>query len=133
MQRATAAREGLRAALPGSVISGDTPNYEYRGPPSTVTKDGRAFGTMRPERRFYKASQQPTSHVAIHSMLAEDLYVVLAGLDQETGKAIIEVYVNPLVMLGVDGRRRSVSSERCWPSSPAAWSVKWRKFARPRN
>jgi cytochrome c-type biogenesis protein CcmF len=35
--------------------------------------------------------------VTIHSTLAEDLYVVLAGRDQETGKAIIEVFVNPLV------------------------------------
>lgn len=80
------------------VISGETPNYQYTRALLTVTKDGRAFGTMHPERRFYKASQQPTSYVAIHPTLAEDLYVVLAGLDEETGKAIIEVYVNPLVM-----------------------------------
>jgi cytochrome c-type biogenesis protein CcmF len=26
------------------------------------------------------------------------LYVVLAGLDQDTGKAAIEVFINPLVM-----------------------------------
>jgi cytochrome c-type biogenesis protein CcmF len=26
------------------------------------------------------------------------LYVVLAGLDQDTGKAVIEVFVNPLVI-----------------------------------
>ena len=53
---------------------------------------------MHPEKRFYKASQQPTSYVAIHPTLSEDLYVVLAGLDPDTGKAIIQVFVNPLVM-----------------------------------
>jgi cytochrome c-type biogenesis protein CcmF len=80
------------------ITSGDTPNYEYTRALISVTKDGRAFTTMRPEKRLYKASQQPTSYVSIHSTLAEDLYVVLAGQDQETGKAIIEVFVNPLVM-----------------------------------
>jgi len=53
---------------------------------------------MHPEKRFYKASQQPTSYVSIHPTLAEDLYVVLSGLDQDTGKAVIEVFINPLVM-----------------------------------
>jgi cytochrome c-type biogenesis protein CcmF len=36
--------------------------------------------------------------VSIHPTLAEDLYVVLSGQDQDTGKAVIEVFVNPLVM-----------------------------------
>jgi cytochrome c-type biogenesis protein CcmF len=36
--------------------------------------------------------------VAIHPTLAEDLYVVLAGIDPDTGKAIIQVFVNPMVM-----------------------------------
>jgi cytochrome c-type biogenesis protein CcmF len=38
-----------------------------------------------------------TSHVAIRSSLAEDLYVVLAAHDPESNKAIIQVFVNPLV------------------------------------
>jgi cytochrome c-type biogenesis protein CcmF len=79
------------------LTDGDTPNYEYTRAQISVTKGGRAYASLGPERRFYKASQQPTSHVTIHSTLAEDLYVVLAGRDQETGKAIIEVFVNPLV------------------------------------
>jgi cytochrome c-type biogenesis protein CcmF len=80
------------------LASGDTPNYEYTRALITVTKDGRAFTSMHPEKRFYKASQQPTSYVSIHPTLSEDLYVVLAGLDQDTGKAVIEVFINPLVM-----------------------------------
>jgi cytochrome c-type biogenesis protein CcmF len=80
------------------LVSGDTPNYEYTRALITVTKDGHAFTSMHPEKRFYKASQQPTSYVSIHPTLSEDLYVVLSGLDQDTGKAVIEVFVNPLVM-----------------------------------
>ncbi|MDR3674785.1 MAG: cytochrome c-type biogenesis CcmF C-terminal domain-containing protein, partial [Acidobacteriota bacterium] len=80
------------------LINGDNPNYEYTRALFTVTKNGQAFTSMHPEKRFYKASQQPTSHVAIHPSLSEDLYVVLAGMDPDTGKAIIQVFVNPLVM-----------------------------------
>ena len=80
------------------LVSGDTPNYEYTRALITVTKDGHAFTAMHPEKRFYKASQQPTSYVSIHPTLSEDLYVVLSGLDEDTGKAVIEVFVNPLVM-----------------------------------
>jgi cytochrome c-type biogenesis protein CcmF len=80
------------------LVSGDTPNYEYTRALITVTKNGRAFTEMHPEKRFYKASQQPTSFVAIHQELSEDVYVVLAGMDSDTGKAVIQVFVNPLVM-----------------------------------
>ena len=33
----------------------------------------------------------------IQPTLTEDLYVVLAGQDEDTGKAVVEVFVNPLV------------------------------------
>jgi cytochrome c-type biogenesis protein CcmF len=80
-----------------TLTSGETPNYFYQRAVLTVTKDGHALGTLHPERRLFKASQQPISHVAIRPSLSEDLYVVLAGQDQDTGKAVVEVFVNPLV------------------------------------
>ena len=80
------------------LTTGDTPNYEYTRALITVTKNGEAFTSMHPEKRFYKASQQPTSYVAIHPTIKEDLYVVLAGIDPDSGKGIIQVFVNPLVM-----------------------------------
>jgi len=80
-----------------SLTGGDDPNYTYRRAVFSVTKNGHPIGSIHPERRFYKASQQPTSHVAIKASLAEDLYVVLDGEDPDTNKAIIEVFVNPLV------------------------------------
>ncbi|MGH9395337.1 MAG: heme lyase CcmF/NrfE family subunit [Terriglobia bacterium] len=81
-----------------SLSGGDTPNYTYQNAVLTVLKDGKAFATVTPQRRFYKASQQPVSHVAIRRSLVEDLYVVLSGQDPGTNKAVIEVFVNPLVI-----------------------------------
>ena len=80
------------------VTNGETPNYIYQRIDLAVVKNGRALGTLRPERRFFPASQQPTSIVAIKTMLAEDLYAVLGGPDPESGKAIVEIFVNPLVI-----------------------------------
>lgn len=80
-----------------TLTQGETPNYIYQRAVMTVTRDGRALGTLNPERRLYKASQEQISHVALRSSLAEDLYVVFAGQDQDSGKAIVEVFVNPLV------------------------------------
>ncbi len=79
------------------LTSGDTPNYTYETADISVLKNGMAFTELKPQRRFYKASQQPISHVVIRSSLAEDLYVVLAGRDPGTGKAVVEVFLNPLV------------------------------------
>ena len=80
-----------------SLAAGENPNYAWQRATFSVVKDGRALGTIDPERRLFKASQEVTSRVAIRSTLAEDLYVVLAGDDQESGKAIIQVFINPLV------------------------------------
>ncbi|MFQ5724071.1 MAG: heme lyase CcmF/NrfE family subunit, partial [Terriglobia bacterium] len=55
------------------------------------------FATMFPERRFYKASQQPTTEVAIRPRLKEDVYLVFAGLAEDSGRAVIHAYINPLV------------------------------------
>ncbi len=81
-----------------SLATGDTPNYAFQRATFSVVKDGRALGTIDPERRFFKASQEVTSHVTIRTSLAEDLYVVLAGQDTDSGKAVVQVFVNPLVI-----------------------------------
>ena len=81
-----------------SLETGDTPNYEYERATLAVLRDGQAFGTVDPEQRFFKANQEATSHVAIRTSPREDLYVVLAGQDPDTKKAIVQVFINPLVM-----------------------------------
>jgi cytochrome c-type biogenesis protein CcmF len=60
-------------------------------------RDGKPFGTMYPARWFFHGREsEPTTEVALHRGLADDLYVVLAG-NTETQAAKIKVKVNPLV------------------------------------
>src|SRR5579871_4381960 len=62
-----------------------------------VTSGGRAVATLMPARLFYKRQQQPATRVAIRSTPLADLYVVLAGVDDQSGLATFEVFLTPLV------------------------------------
>jgi cytochrome c-type biogenesis protein CcmF len=76
---------------------GQTPNYQFGQVALQVFKNGKLVGIMKPERRFYKAGeQQSTTTVALKSTPKEDLYVVFAGMSEES-KAEIAVHLNPLV------------------------------------
>jgi len=75
----------------------DKPNYGSEWAIMDVFKGGKQIDTLYPERRFFKASQQTATMVANRSTLKEDLYVVYEGLNQDTGKPIIKVHINPLV------------------------------------
>jgi cytochrome c-type biogenesis protein CcmF len=75
----------------------DNPNYGSTWAILDVTKNGKPLTTMYPEKRFYKATQQPQSMVAIRSTIQEDLYVVFSGTNQDTGRPIIKAHLNPLV------------------------------------
>jgi cytochrome c-type biogenesis protein CcmF len=61
-----------------------------------VRQAGREIVMLHPERRLYRNPEQPTTEVAIRSTLTEDLYVILAGVN-ENGSATFRFYVNPLV------------------------------------
>jgi cytochrome c-type biogenesis protein CcmF len=71
----------------------------------SVHRDGRYLGPLTTERRFYEAPPQPMTEVGIRSTLFEDLYVILATLDDRVGignepdfqRATFQVMVNPLV------------------------------------
>jgi cytochrome c-type biogenesis protein CcmF len=77
----------------------ETPNYLTSKATVGVFENGRKVALMHPERRLYKASQQPTTEVSIRSTLKEDLYLVYAAPPLEAGgKAIMQVFLNPLVM-----------------------------------
>jgi cytochrome c-type biogenesis protein CcmF len=53
---------------------------------------------MVPQRHFHPRQDNPTTEVAIWSGLRHDVYVVLAGWDnQESGIATFKIYLNPLV------------------------------------
>ena len=76
----------------------DKPNYGSQWAIIDVSQNGKPIATMYPERRFYKASQQPATMVANRSTMKEDLYLVYEGENLDTGKPIIKVHLNPLVM-----------------------------------
>jgi cytochrome c-type biogenesis protein CcmF len=44
------------------------------------------------------ASEQTTSEIRIESRLMEDVYVVFAGVNEDDQRAIIQVWINPLVL-----------------------------------
>lgn len=60
-----------------------------------VTRGGEYVTTMRPQRNFHKAQQQPQSEVAIRTTPIEDLYVVVTSVDPD-GKIGLRSFVNPL-------------------------------------
>ena len=75
----------------------DNPNYFRAVAALDVSKNGQFLETLMPERRFYHASNQPTSRVDVRSRLREDVYVVYAGQSNDGANPVIQVYINPLV------------------------------------
>ena len=72
-------------------------NYDTDFALLDVFHGNKKITQLTPERRFYTASQQTSTIVAIHSTLAHDLYVVFEGRNPETDRPIIKVFLNPLV------------------------------------
>jgi cytochrome c-type biogenesis protein CcmF len=81
-----------------SYTQDDNPNYSNEWAIISVFKGDRQITTMYPERRFYKASQQPQTLPRIRSTVKEDLYLTYEGLNETTGRPIIKAHLNPLVM-----------------------------------
>jgi cytochrome c-type biogenesis protein CcmF len=80
------------------VTDGANPNYSWQRAVIAVHRGGQYLGDMKPERRVYAASQQPTSEVAIRRRLNEDLYLNFASMSQSDPEAaVIQAYVFPLV------------------------------------
>ena len=72
-------------------------NYDTEYALLDVYRGNKKVTQLAPEKRFYTASQQPSTIVANHSTLAWDLYVIYAGKNPDTGQPIIKVFLNPLV------------------------------------
>ena len=75
----------------------DNPNFFRAVASIDVSKRGEFLQTLMPERRFYHASQQPTSRVDVRNRLNEDVYLVYAGQSSDGANPVIQVYINPLV------------------------------------
>jgi cytochrome c-type biogenesis protein CcmF len=79
------------------VRESDNENYSSNLAVVEVFREGHLLGSLEPERRFYKASRQGTSEVAIRRRLNEDLYLNFAGMSDDDQRAVIQAYVFPLV------------------------------------
>jgi cytochrome c-type biogenesis protein CcmF len=79
------------------IQQGENDNYVWHRALMRVSRNGSDLDTLQPERRFYKASQQGTSQVAVRQHLNEDLYLNFAGMTEDNQRAIVQSYVFPLV------------------------------------
>ncbi len=79
------------------IQQGENENYVWHRALMAVVKGGREVATLRPERRFYKASQQSTSEVSVRKRLNEDVYLNFAGMSEDNQRAIVQAYIFPLV------------------------------------
>jgi cytochrome c-type biogenesis protein CcmF len=80
-----------------NIEQGENDTYAWQRLTVDASRNGSSLGILFPERRLYKASQQPTSEVSIRRRLNEDLYVNFAGLSADNQRAVIQAYVFPLV------------------------------------
>ena len=75
----------------------DNPNFAAQLASVELYRGDQLLDVMHPEKRFYKSSRQPSTEAAIRPRISEDIYVVFAGMDEETQQAVINVHRNPLV------------------------------------
>ncbi len=72
-------------------------NYDTDYALLDVYRGGKKVVTLTPEKRFYHASGQPSTIVALHSTAQADLYVIFMGRNPDTNRPIIKVFLNPLI------------------------------------
>ncbi|HVT97450.1 MAG TPA: heme lyase CcmF/NrfE family subunit [Acidobacteriaceae bacterium] len=73
------------------------PNYDTEFAMLNVYRGDKLVTKLSPELRVYAVNGQPSTIVANHSTLIEDLYVIYAGKDPATGQPVIKAFLNPLV------------------------------------
>jgi cytochrome c-type biogenesis protein CcmF len=63
---------------------------------SEIQDTGKIHALLKPELRNYTRNNETTTEVALKMSLKDDLYLVLAGLDDTATRATFKVFVNPL-------------------------------------
>ncbi len=71
------------------------PHYEAISSKIYVKENGKYLGILKPEMRFYKKWEEPSSEIDIIPKIEGDIYIVLKGFDKE--KAYFEFHYNPLI------------------------------------
>jgi cytochrome c-type biogenesis protein CcmF len=81
-------------------LSPDFPSGEARVTSAavTVSREGKRITTLSPARAFYARQEQTETIPAIYSTLQEDLYIIIAGWEDNFSTVTFRAYVNPLVI-----------------------------------
>ena len=74
------------------------PNYTATQATLDVYRHGAPFARLIPQKREYGEGLMPTTEASIVSTLREDLYSVLAEVDEDGRGAVVRIYHNPMVM-----------------------------------
>ena len=74
------------------------PNYQGLAVVVGLSTAGSAdrLATMRPELRRYTRNQETTTEVALRMSMRDDVYLVVAGLDESGNRAALKLFINPL-------------------------------------
>lgn len=75
----------------------ETENYSSESLQLEISKNNQFVTTINPEKRYYFASEQPSTEVDIYSTFREDIYAVLSGMSSDGERVIVQVYRNPFV------------------------------------
>jgi cytochrome c-type biogenesis protein CcmF len=80
------------------VSQGKTENYDslFAKVTAKVTASGAFVANLDPELRFYNKNQETTTEVALRIGAREDVYLVLAGVDETGQRASLKLFINPL-------------------------------------
>ena len=73
-----------------------TANRQVAAASLTLFKGDRKIGVLVPEKTLFKGQDQPTTEVAIHTTLKEDVYIILAGYGKDW--VTLKVLINPFVV-----------------------------------
>ncbi len=60
------------------------------------SQNGELLEVMAPEMRFYRKNKETTTEVALRMGQREDVYLVLAGIDESGTRASFKIFINPL-------------------------------------
>ena len=72
------------------------PNYLAERGTFTVTRDGKPYTVLHPERRQYEVQEMPTTEAAIESSIRGDIYAVIGDRTGEQAWTV-RIYHQPLV------------------------------------
>jgi cytochrome c-type biogenesis protein CcmF len=78
------------------LISQELPDRQRFAAVMDVSQGNRQLAMLHPEKSFHWNVEQWVTEVAVRSTLKEDLYLILAGLDND-GLASFQILINPLV------------------------------------